>query len=479
MMAVFAVLALAWGVLAFGAVYPWAYWPLILLTAAIGGCGLLAGTHHGEPHRTALSLALGSVALVIVLQLLPLPASVLAVISPASDRLLRQYDLQYAMDVTLHPLSINPASTRLALACFVAFSMFSLGLARQLTTRQTIHLVHGIIALGLVVGGAGIVQKAAGVDRIYGFWEPYHHPYNIFGPFVNRNHYAGWMIMTLSVTLGYACGRIAGAMRDVRPGWRNRLLWFSSPAANQLILAAVSIPVMALALLSTLSRSGIGCLVVALVLGGWLILRRVPGRGGRRAIGMAYLIALVVFLSGWAGVDAVVERFSAQATDLQGRLGAWRDATHIVRDFPLAGTGVNTFGTAMIFYQSDGGPHWDAAHNDYVQLAAEGGVLLGASVALAIAMFVRRIRQCLREEAGDSMAHWLRVSAVIGLLAIGLQEMFDFSLQLPGNAVLFATLAAIAVRPPGADGLGSREQAARTNDASGHRRPAVLDTGGL
>jgi hypothetical protein len=450
MLTAFVLLALAWGVLAFGSVYPWAYWPLLAITAGIGAYGLAARGRRRERRWTPATAALAAIAAVMLLQLLPLPPGLLAAVNPAADRLLREYDVQYALLESPHPLSIRPASTWLALACFGALSLFALGLARQLSTRRAIHIAHGIIALGVLVAIAGLVQKAAGVDRIYGFWQPYHHPYQIFGPFVNRNHYAGWMIMTLSLALGYVCGRIAGAMRGVRPHWRDRLLWFSSPTANQLILAAVAIPVMALALLLTLSRSGIGALAVALLLGGWTALRRVPGAPERRTFAVAYIVLLVIAFSGWTGAAAVVDRFGSTETSLEGRLGAWGDAMRIAADFPLLGTGVNTFGPAMIYYQTRGGAFWDSAHNEYVQIAAEGGVLLSAAVLAALVVFVRQVRRRLREDEADSMGHWLRVGAVIGLAAIGVQALFDFSLQLPGNAVLFATLVAFALRAPSA-----------------------------
>jgi O-antigen ligase len=445
-------LVLAWGVLAFGAVYPWAYWPLVLVMTAIGGCGLIARSPIDEPRWAGLSGALAAVGVVVAIQLVPVPVGVLAFISPARDQLLRQHDVQYAIGMAVHPLSIAPTATRLGLACYVGFSVFCLGVSRHLSTRQTIHIVHGIVLLGVVVAVAGIIQRASGVDRIYGFWQPIHNPYQIFGPFVNRNHYAGWMIMTLSVTLGYVYGRIATGMVDVKPGWRDRLLWFSSPAANQMILAAISLPLMALALIWTLSRSGIACFLVALAVGVGVVSRRGSGKQlrTRRVIAVGYATAVVLILSGWTSLDAVVDRFAANpGVSLEGRLGAWRDGSRIIRDFPLVGTGLNTFGTAMVFYQSSGGgSQWDTAHNDYVQLAAEGGVLLVVPIAVALTAFARRVRRHLHADEAHPMAYWLRMGAVIGLLAIGIQEMVDFSLQLPGNTALFATLAAIAIRAP-------------------------------
>ena len=55
------------------------------------------------------------------------------------------------------------------------------------------------------------------------------------------------------------------------------------------------------------------------------------------------------------------------------------------------------------------------------------------------------------------MAYWLRVGAVTGLVAIALQETVEFSLQMPGNAALCATLCGIALhRAPSKKQLDNR-----------------------
>jgi O-antigen ligase len=87
------------------------------------------------------------------------------------------------------------------------------------------------------------------------------------------------------------------------------------------------------------------------------------------------------------------------------------------------------------------------AHNDYVQLAAEGGLLLGVPAAAAMILLVRAIRRNLRAARAESRGYWIRAGAVIGLLAAAIQEVFEFSLQIPVNALLFATLAAVALAP--------------------------------
>jgi len=100
----------------------------------------------------------------------------------------------------------------------------------------------------------------------------------------------------------------------------------------------------------------------------------------------------------------------------------------------------------MLFYQrNDPTLHYTAAHNDYLQLAAEGGLLVGIPIAWAVVVLVRTIRRRFSESGRETAAYWIRVGAVTGLIAIALQEVVDFSLQIPANACLFAFLCAIAI----------------------------------
>jgi len=133
---------------------------------------------------------------------------------------------------------------------------------------------------------------------------------------------------------------------------------------------------------------------------------------------------------------------------LFGRLDAWRDGWSVVRDFPVFGTGLNTYPTAMLFYQTPNRTEFVAqAHNDYLQLLAEGGLLVAIPAAIVIFLLARAINRNMRAARGEARGYWIRAGAAIGLLAIGVQEVFEFSLQIPANALLFCTLAAIALTP--------------------------------
>jgi hypothetical protein len=470
----------AWGCLAFGAVYPWAYWGLLGACALVGIWGLVRPVPRVR-RRVVGPVAAGLVlvALAIGAQLIPLSRNTLLQISPSTDEVLRNYNLQYAVQVTLnqqatargllplpgttastlaesearaatteirHPLSINPSQTQLGLIFVLALGIFLLGLARGLDGYALRNFAPGLVVLGVLMSIIAIVQKALWNGKVYGFWVTINPDTTAFGPFVNRNHFAGWMLLALPVAIGLFASQIAKGMRGVKPGWRQKLLWFATPDANRAILTGFSILVMGLALVMTLSRSGITCFMVALLVGAFQVMRRQATRNKRNWL-VAYFVLVAVVSVGWAGLDAIAARFAQVDSELGGRVGAWNDAWRIHNLFPMYGTGFNTYGTATLFYQQhDVASHYVEAHSDYLQLLAEGGYLVALPAVLLIGCFARQVYRRFEEGHDDRVGYWLRLGAVTGIVAIALQEIVEFSLQMPGNAALFVVLCAIAMR---------------------------------
>ena len=440
---------IAWGAFAFGSVYPWAYGPLAAGAVAVAIASLVVPAPPPSPPLRALHLGplaggLALFAAAVALQLVPLSLAWLRTVSPHALDVVTAFDLTLGAHPDRHALSIAPRLTATGLALFAAFALLAVGSARLITIRGPRGLAHAIAVIGVLLAMTGIIQKRLFTGKIYGFWTPQMKG-DPFGPFVNRNHFAGWMVMALPVTLGLLCGAVARGTRHAKPTFLDRVLWLSSPDASRLVLLGGATAVMALSLVLTMSRSGISATLLALALIGAVALRR-QETGRRRAIVASYLIILTVMVTAWVGVDAIVTRFaSADWGELNNRRGVWVDAAKIFWRFPLTGTGLNTYGVAALFYQQyDLAQYYAQAHNDYLQLAAEGGLLLLLPAGACLVAFIAAVRQRFKEDTGNS-SYWLRVGAVTGLAAIALQETVEFSLQMPGNAALFAVLCGIAL----------------------------------
>jgi O-antigen ligase len=255
------------------------------------------------------------------------------------------------------------------------------------------------------------------------------------------------MLLALPVAVGYFASQVARGMVGVKPGWRNRVIWFSTPDASRAVLTGFAILVMGFALTLTLSRSGISCFLLAMTLSAFHVLRRQASTTKGRLVG-TYLALVFVAAVAWVGIDAIGARFAEVDWKLGGRAGAWGDAWRIHRAFPWFGTGLNTYGSATLLLQQfeKATAHYVEAHNDYLQVLVEGGWLVTVPALLLAGLFVREVRRRFREGRDDRTGYWLRLGAMTGIVAIAFQEIVEFSLQMPGNAAFFTVLAAVAVR---------------------------------
>lgn len=442
-------LVLAWGALAFGSEYAWAYAPLSILCIVPATLGLRA--RHGTLPATGILVAAALIFTGAVAQLL-LPASAIPGQPGAGSDI--DFSSLYALATTQLPpesaparISIAPGRTLLGIAFLTTFTVLLAGCTRGISAAGAKTLARGIAIIGVAVAFVGVVQSAAPTETIYGFWRRPKVGAG-FAPFINENHFAGWMAMVLSLTIGSFAGDISSALKDAGGGWRQRILWFSTPRASVMLLTAFAIGIMALSMVLTFSRGGLVGLATVGLVGLWWMLRRQSGPkrlAGATAIGVLVASALM-----WGGAEKTIDQFSGVSEDFGGRKQIWLDTLNIIRDFPITGTGLNTFGVAMLHYQSRSitGVAISEAHNDYLQLASEGGLLLGIPILFGLVLFIREIWRRFREGGDDADTYWLRAGAVTGLLTIAGMELFDFTLQMPGAAAMFVLLAALAIHKP-------------------------------
>jgi O-antigen ligase len=436
------VVLLAWGALSLGATRPWGYVPLIA-GMAIHGAVSFAMREGANPVDRKIHFSLAMVCLAIGLQLLPLPGPFVKLISPAMVL------AAHEGAAPSQPLSVDPGATALGLTFVAALALFFIGTARTMGAGGARRLAAGLVGLGTIMALVGIAETATswpGFYRMAGL--PLPPDSTPLGPFSSKNHYAGWMLMTLALAMGYLCAIVEGA-----PGLP------SKTPTTRLVLVQCALAVMALAMVQTRSRAGIAGFIVTTVIMGGLLFRRHASTRTRTLVAVPLMLlpltAIVV-----TGMQPIATRFAAETwSTAHGRLPIWRQAATIARDFPVAGSGFNTYGRIVPRYPAaDLDEPYEGAHNDFLQLAVEGGLLVGLPVLAALGIFAWETRQRFRDSIGDDATRWIRTGAVVGLLLMVAQETVDFSLQVPGNAALFAVLAAIAVHraPLGAYQLQGR-----------------------
>ena len=425
----------------FGGVY---YWTAITLAAATMA---LAAWVRPAPLRTSglrmLDRALLALLAAIALQLVPLPAALISIVSPARLAFIRQTSLTGDVPPIL-PLTLDRGATVHAwLAVFTACLTF--WTARTLLSRGGMRtLVTGLAWVSVGFAIEAFALSGAGANLVYGFWHPQDIGARPLGPFINRNHAGTWSVLVLFIVFG--CFQWRRSVSSPSRGWNWRARMAHAIDGRSLILVLSTFLLVVIVAVGA-SRSTMLALSSA---AGYVALAAPKRDGFRRSSLWPGAIALAAALGviAYADLDRLLSRLEeTRQLGLAHRFGIWRDSLGIIRDFPLTGTGAGTFSIAMRLYQTtDRTYYWNEAHNHYVQVAAEGGALLLIPSLVALASLTAAGVRALRRS--DDPLHWMRLGASASLVAVAIQSIWETGLTLPANGMLAAVAAAILVHVP-------------------------------
>jgi len=405
---------------------------------------------------------------VVGFQLLPLPAPVIGAVSPMTYEVysrslpgwpgLTPYEMvgsgaprtQRRVQPTINripgwrSLSLAPSITSAALLKFLGYvAIFSVVLMYRLAPRKKEQSSDGalerLILLGLLTsglfasfialvkwsrqsvlaGGAGELVRAS-------------------GPYVNPDHFACFLTIILPLAVGTA---LFGFCTTSRGRWTLR------------VFSALTAFAMLAALLLTGSRSGwAGAMLGQIVL---LMLAPWPGRKSpsfvriaKGTIASALLCVLLFAFIGARGQEDIKQRLRGSMAfgTLTDRLGVWKDSLSIVRGFPLLGVGLGCWSEIFPHFESPPWPsdsYWGETHNDYLQALCELGIAGSIVILWLIAGFLQDLVRG-RPNGGTGSGFVAPIAAV--LAGVGLEELFDFGLQLPSNGFIFALLLGLGLR---------------------------------
>jgi O-antigen ligase len=418
-------------------------WPIVPALIGTTLFFFASGARVGaDPLTRSIDLVLIAEIAVIGIQLVPLPSALMRAVSPATPVLQNAYALEPF--ASWSPLSIHPAATRVSFGLALAAALI-FWTSREVFSRGGTRLAARLLAwIGLGCAIVSLAQRATAPKTVLWKWsvpDPRALP---FGFFVDRNQLAMWLILAISLVVGYLAMHVHARMTDRSRRDLHTVIVALSDRGAFVICACVAVMVLTLA--ATLSRSGFVGLVGAGLAGAWL------ARGDRkRALWMGAAAAIVLgAAAAWLNLEGLTQRIVTTASgsefDSTGRLAIWRETAGLIRDFPLLGTGAGTFADAMFVYQRTAREVlFNNAHDEYLQLQAEGGIVLLIVCLAGIALAAKAARARL---AADLGAHrYLRIGACAGLVGIAVQSIWEAGLRAPANLLLAAVITAIAVRP--------------------------------
>ncbi len=280
----------------------------------------------------------------------------------------------------------------------------------------------------------------AAVEAVLGFLQSTRGD-NVQGTYVNKNHYAGLMEMALPLAVAYSLALVA------RRAYAR--------AAGMAAIAAVTLA----GLVLSLSKMGfVAGLAGLLVMGCWAAIGRV--HGGKRWLLIGGLVALLLFGFVFLPSEAFIENYggltaTGQAA-LEGRGPIWSETLRLIAAYPAFGCGFGNYETGFLKYQAQVVDRvFTYAHNDYLQAAAELG-LLGFALAAVLLwpVVVRAFRAAA--QGPDRTTRYLGLASAGAIAAIALHSVADFNMYVPPNALAMAWICGMAASLPlGAEKSGA------------------------
>jgi O-antigen ligase len=314
------------------------------------------------------------------------------------------------------------------LLLYSSYGILCFLLVQSLTSSRAVRrLGTALVIYGSAVALFAVLQNLSAPSKLYWLRTPRLGGW-IYGPYVNHNHYAGLMEMLVPVPLVFAFSRFGN----------QRERWIAASAAA----------FMAATIFLSGSRGGMIAFGVEIAIFLVWVFRERQRKNIAILLGVFLLISLAIIAStGGHEVKARIATFAADkhsdiATDI--RLQIDRDILRMVRHRPMLGWGQGTFAEVYPRFRSFYTDSLvNAAHNDFLQVLAETGLI---GFAIMIWFLVITLRHALRKSSKwtSNLNGAVAVAALLGISGILVHSLIDFNMQVPANAALFYAICTVA-----------------------------------
>ncbi len=306
-----------------------------------------------------------------------------------------------------------------AILLFVTVQLFFYG--------QRLRMFANVLTwFGLAIALFAIVQSFTSNGMLYWIRAP-RFSSSIYGPYVNRNHYAGLVEMLVPFALAVCFSRRTNAGNRLAAGFAALLM------AASIFLSG--------------SRGGAAAFVAEMI---FLGIASAALRKSKTIDWKAGLLfaALAVFLV-WIDVSPALTRWTAFEGDLQtGRAEIVRDSGRMFLQKPILGWGLGAFPYVYPQFRSFYTDYLiNQAHNDYLQVLVETGTIGGLAMFWFIGALYRRSLTRLGRvpsRRSSDFGSTARLAALTGCTGLLVHSLVDFNLHIPANAAVFYVLCAVA-----------------------------------
>jgi len=264
------------------------------------------------------------------------------------------------------------------------------------------------------------------------------------GTYINRNHFAGFIELTVFLLIGYSL-----AQRNYELDKHDNKSYFKDLLSSDRIFKQITlilvISFVAIALFTSQSRMAIFSFLATAVLM-YLLIRRYSRESPAERIIIAFGIFMTLCYVFFISFYPIIRRFVETIGEAPGRTHIWKDSLRIVYDFPIFGTGLDTFRYIYPKYKTlEIASRINFAHNDYIQLLVETGIIGFVLILIPLYILIRVSLQKISFYISnkDYFAAYIRLGALCGIFSILIHSLVDFNLHIPANAIYFSLLIGI------------------------------------
>lgn len=325
-------------------------------------------------------------------------------------------------------ISLDPFWTQMFALHFLALLFFFSVMLVYLDSADRLRKITSLITIfGFLFAFFAILQYVLSPTKIYGIYETSHAAQS-FGSFVNRHNFAAFMEMAIAVPLG--------------------LLFVGAVAREKRLIYLTAIGLMGVALLMSGSRGGLIALLSSVLFMIFLTGKTKSVNQIALKVGLAALL-LVIIVAGaiFVGGESALTRFAETAGSddfTANRWQIWSVTIEVIRNNLPFGAGIGAFATAYTLFDPTGGTdRVEQAHNDYLQVLADAGII---GFALAVFFIVKLFQTGLKHIRTENLfRRGVALGALSGCFAVLIHSLFDFVLHTTAITLMFLTLVSLVV----------------------------------
>lgn len=392
-----------------------------------------------------------------LMQMIPMPLSWLVVLSPAAHEAHAALSLISGTNVETGTLSLALEQTWISWLKSINYVLvFVLTLLLVRGRRRLQILLWAVVISGTFQATFGAVMTLSGLEWLL-FQPKEHYLGAATGTFVNRNHFGGYLAMSLSLGMGLL---IMDRGRDWSGGLKRKIKALLALLLSNKAILRLMLIIMMVGLVLSHSRmaniaffSALGMAAVMAVatrkIGFWPVV----------VLFSSVLLVDVLIVGAWFGMEQVAARIEQTSFVGESRDEVYRYAILVAEDFWRFGYGLGAFADVFPAYRGeDISLFFRQAHNDYLELFLEAG-MPGALILIGMFLLHTVLAFRLLIFSYSRTAWATALGASMAILAISIHSLVDFNLRIPANAMLFSAALALLWVARSIDALNQGKEA--------------------